>query len=485
VGDEAVREYLKFYIDGAWVDPVELKPLAVENPATEEVCGTIAVGSAADVDRAVMAARKAFPSWSRTTREERLAVLERIVVEYQKRAGDLAAAVTEEMGAPKALAERAQVGAGIGHVQTAIEVLKTFAFEEDRGTTRLVKEPIGVCALITPWNWPLNQITCKVAPALATGCTMVLKPSEIAPFSGQIFAEILDAAGVPPGVFNLVHGDGVSVGVPLTTHPEVDMVSFTGSTRAGVLIAQNAAATVKRVAQELGGKSPNIILDDAALPAAVKRGASGIVGNSGQTCSALTRMIVPKGRMDEVIVIARDAVANVTVGDPNSGAQMGPVASKVQWEKIQGLIQAGIDADATVVTGGVGRPQGLNKGYYVRPTIFANATNDMRIAREEIFGPVLTIIGYDTVEEAIEIGNDTEYGLAAAVQSADPVKAREVASKLRAGRVSINEGGGDRNTPFGGYKMSGNGREWGEFGFVEYLETKAILGFQPKQVAAE
>ncbi len=478
-----MREYLKFYIDGAWVDPVALKTLPVENPATEEVCGTIAVGSGADVDKAVAAARKAFPSWSRTSREERLAVLGRIVEEYGKRAADLALAVTEEMGAPTALAERAQVGAGLGHLTTAMDVLKTFVFEEDRGTTRIVKEPIGVCALITPWNWPLNQITCKVAPAIATGCTMVLKPSEIAPFSGQIFAEIMDAAGVPPGVFNLIHGDGISVGVPLTSHPEVDMVSFTGSTRAGIEIARNAAPTVKRVAQELGGKSPNIILDDTGLPGAVKRGAGAIIGNSGQTCSALTRMIVPKTRMDEVITIARDAVANVTVGDPNSGVQMGPVASGVQWEKIQGLIQAGIDEGAMLVTGGPGRPQGLNKGYYVRPTIFANAGNDMRISREEIFGPVLTIIGYDTVEQAIEIGNDTEYGLAAAVQSADPAKAREVASKIRAGRVSINEGGGDRNTPFGGYKMSGNGREWGEFGFVEYLETKAILGYQPKAAA--
>jgi aldehyde dehydrogenase (NAD+) len=478
-----MREYLRFYIDGAWVDPVELKTLSVENPATEEVCGMIAVGSGADVDKAVAAARRAFPAWSRTTREQRIAVLERIVVEYQKRAADLAAAVTEEMGAPAALAERAQVGAGLGHISTAIDILKTFVFEEDRGSTRIVREPIGVCALITPWNWPLNQIACKVAPALATGCTMVLKPSEIAPFSGQIFAEILDAAGVPAGVFNLVHGDGVSVGVPLSTHPQVDMVSFTGSTRAGIEIARNAAPTVKRIAQELGGKSPNIILDDEALPAAVKRGAGAIVGNSGQTCSALTRMIVPSHRMDEAIVVARDAVAKVTVGAPDSGAQMGPVASRAQWDKIQGLIQAGIDEKATLVTGGPGRPAGLNKGYYVQPTIFANVTNDMRIAREEIFGPVLSIIGYDTVEQAIEIGNDTEYGLAAAVQSADPQKARAVAARLRAGRVSINEGGGDRNTPFGGYKMSGNGREWGEFGFAEYLETKAILGFQPAQAA--
>src|SRR5580692_9820024 len=468
-----MREYLKFYINGEWVDPVTPKTLDVINPATEGVAGHISMGSAADVDKAAKAARKAFASWSQTTREERMEVLGRILTEYQKRYGDIAAAITEEMGAPASLSQNAQAAIGVGHLSTAINVLKDYKFEEDRGPTRIVKEPIGVCGFITPWNWPINQIVCKVAPAIATGCTMVLKPSEIAPFSGYLFAEVMDAAGVPAGVFNLVHGDGQGVGVALSVHPEVDMVSFTGSTRAGIEIARNAAPTVKRVAQELGGKSPNIVLDDEGLPAAVKRGAAGIIGNSGQTCSALTRMIVPKRRMDEVIVIARDAVAKVTVGDPGSGAQMGPVASGAQWDKIQNLIQAGIDEKATLVTGGPGRPAGLNKGYYVQPTIFANVTNDMRIAKEEIFGPVLSIIGYDSVEQAIEIGNDTEYGLAAAVQSDDPQKAREVASRLRAGRVSINDGGGDRNTPFGGYKMSGNGREWGEFGFAEYLETKA------------
>jgi aldehyde dehydrogenase (NAD+) len=478
-----MREYLKFYIDGAWVDPVALKTLDVENPATEETCGRIALGDAADVDRAVAAAKRAFPAWSRTTREERIALMERIIAEYEKRSADLAAAVTEEMGAPNALAQRAQVPAGIGHFSTAIEVLKTFAFEEERGSTMIVKEPIGVCALITPWNWPLNQIVCKVAPALATGCTMVLKPSEIAPFSGQIFAEIMDKAGVPAGVFNLVHGDGPGVGVALSKHPDVDMVSFTGSTRAGVEIARNAAPTVKRVAQELGGKSPNILIDDAGFGDAVRKGAAGITGNSGQTCSIRSRMLVPMTRMDEAIEIARDAIGKVTVGAPDSGAQMGPVASGTQWDKIQKLIKAGMDEGATLVAGGLGKPDGLNNGHYVRPTVFANVTNDMTIAREEIFGPVLSILGYESVDQAVEIANDTDYGLAASVEAQDAGVAREIAGRLRAGQVSINGGAGGRGSPFGGYKMSGNGREWGEFGFLEYLETKAILGYRPAAAA--
>ncbi|MDP3852560.1 aldehyde dehydrogenase family protein, partial [Phenylobacterium sp.] len=475
-----MREYLKFYIDGKWVEPVELKTLDVINPATEEVCGKIALGAAADVDAAVMAARKAFPAWSQTTREERLDVLGRILAEYQKRFGDLATAVTEEMGAPASLAQRAQVPIGMGHLATAVEVLKTFKFEEDRGPTMLVKEAIGVCGFITPWNWPLNQIVCKVAPAIATGCTMVLKPSEVAPFSGQIFAEIMHAAGVPAGVFNLVHGDGLGVGVPLSSHPEVDMVSFTGSTRAGIEVAKNAAPTVKRVAQELGGKSPNIILDDDVLSKGVARGVATMMTNSGQSCNAPTRMLVPKGRMDEAITAAREAASTVTVGDPNGNSQLGPVVSEVQFNKIQKLIQAGIDEGATLVSGGVGRPDGLDKGDYVKPTVFANVTNEMTIAKEEIFGPVLSILGYDTLEQAIEVGNDTEYGLAAYVQAEDLSKARDVAKKLRAGQVSINGGGGDMMAPFGGYKMSGNGREWGDFGFHEFLETKAILGYAPK-----
>jgi aldehyde dehydrogenase (NAD+) len=477
-----MREYLKFYIDGQWVDPVETKTLDVENPATEQVVGKIALGSAADVDKAVKAARKAFPAWSQTSREERLEVLGRILAEYQKRFGDLVTAVTEEMGAPASLAQRAQVPAGMGHLATAIEVLKNYKFEEDRGQTMIVREPIGVCSFITPWNWPLNQIACKVAPAIATGCTMVLKPSEVAPFTGQIFAEIMHAAGVPAGVFNLVHGDGPGVGVALSSHPEVDMVSFTGSTRAGIEVAKNAAPTVKRVHQELGGKSPNIVLDDDVLSKSVARGVQHMMTNSGQSCNAPTRMLVPTKRMNEAITAAKETAEQITVGDPNGNAMLGPVVSKVQWDKIQGLIKKGIEEGATLVTGGPDRPEGLEKGYFVKPTVFANVTNDMTIAKEEIFGPVLSILGYETLEEAIEVGNDTEYGLAAYVNGADIQQARKVASQLRAGQVSIN-GGSDMTAPFGGYKMSGNGREWGDYAFHEFLETKAVLGYAPKQAA--
>jgi aldehyde dehydrogenase (NAD+) len=474
-----MREHLKFYIDGEWVDPVELKTLDVENPATEAVVGKIALGSAADVDKAVMAARRAFPAWSQTSREERLEVLGRILQEYQKRFGDLATAVTEEMGAPASLAQRAQVPAGMGHLATAANILKDFKFEEDRGETMIVKEPIGVCSFITPWNWPLNQIACKVAPAIATGCTMVLKPSEVAPFSGQIFAEIMHAAGVPKGVFNLVHGDGPGVGVALSEHPEVDMVSFTGSTRAGIEVAKNAAPGVKRVHQELGGKSPNIVLDDDAFAKGVGRGVAHVMNNSGQSCNAPTRMLVPAKRMDEAIAVAKAAAEQITVGDPNGNFNLGPVVSKTQWDKIQGLIKKGVDEGATLVTGGAGRPDGLEKGHFVKPTVFANVNNDMTIAREEIFGPVLAIMPYSNLDEAIEIGNDTEYGLAGYVQSADIAKARDVARKIRAGQVSIN-GASDMTAPFGGYKKSGNGREWGDFAFHEFLETKAIMGYAPK-----
>ena len=474
-----MREYLKFYIDGEWVDPVELKTLDVENPATEETVGKIALGSAADVDKAVMAARRAFESWSKTSREERLEVLGRILAEYQKRFGDLATAVTEEMGAPASLAQRAQVPAGMGHLATAANILKDFQFEQERGETLIVKEAVGVCSFITPWNWPLNQIACKVAPAIATGCTMVLKPSEVAPFSGHIFAEIMHAAGVPKGVFNLVHGDGPGVGVALSSHPEVDMVSFTGSTRAGIEVAKNAAPGVKRVHQELGGKSPNIVLDDDAFAKGVGRGVMHVMNNSGQSCNAPTRMLVPAGRMDEAIAVAKATAEQITVGDPNGNHTLGPVVSKLQWDKIQGLIQKGIDEGATLVTGGTGRPDGLEKGHFVKPTVFGNVTNDMTIAREEIFGPVLAIMPYASLDEAIKVGNDTEYGLAGYVQSADLAKARDVARQIRAGQVSIN-GASDMTAPFGGYKKSGNGREWGDFAFHEFLETKAIMGYAPK-----
>ena len=477
-----MREYLKFYIDGQWVEPSEKKTLDVINPATEQVCGKIALGTAADVDKAVKAAKKAFPAWSQTSREERIEVLQRILAEYQKRFGDLANAVTEEMGAPASLAQRAQVPAGKGHLATAAQILKDFKFEEDRGNTLIVKEPIGVCGFITPWNWPLNQIACKVAPAIATGCTMVLKPSEVAPFSGHIFAEIMQAAGVPAGVFNLVHGDGPGVGVALSSHPDIDMVSFTGSTRAGIEVAKNAAPGVKRVAQELGGKSPNIVLDDSVFAKSVARGVQHMMTNSGQSCNAPTRMLVPSKRMAEAMAVAKEAADQVTVGDPNGNAMLGPVVSEVQFNKIQGLIKKGVEEGATLVTGGPGRPEGLDKGYYVKPTVFGNVTNDMTIAREEIFGPVLSILGYESIDQAIEIGNDTEYGLAGYVNGADLDQARKIARRIRAGQVSIN-GGSDMTAPFGGYKKSGNGREWGDFAFHEFLETKAILGYAPKEAA--
>ena len=478
-----MREYMKFYIDGKWVDPITPKSLDVINPATEAVCGHISAGTAADVDVAVKAARKAFETFSKTSREDRIDLLQRVLAEYQKRFGDIANAITEEMGAPANLAQRAQAPIGMAHLSTAIEVLKSYKFEEDRGPTRIVKEPIGVCGLITPWNWPINQIACKVAPALATGCTMVLKPSEEAPFSAYLWAEVMDAAGVPPGVFNLVNGTGAEVGAAISAHPGIDMVSFTGSTRAGIEVAKAAATTVKRVAQELGGKSPNIILEDADMKSAVTGGVRSVMNNSGQSCNAPTRMLVPAKKMGEAIAIAKEAAEATTVGDPNGNAMLGPVVNKTQFDKIQKLIQAGIDEGATLVAGGVGRPDGLEKGYFVKPTVFANVTNDMTIAKEEIFGPVVSILGYDTVDQAIKVGNDTEYGLAAYISGTDMAKVREVASQLRAGQVSLNGGGGDMTAPFGGYKMSGNGREWGDHGFTEYLEIKAVLGYTPKQAA--
>lgn len=473
-----MREYLKFYIDGHWVDPAEgLKTLDIENPANEEITGRIALGSAADVDRACKAASRAFGAWSSTSPEERVKVLHRILTEYQKRFGDLAKAITEEMGAPITLSQNAQVPVGMAHLMSAIETLRNFKFREERDKTLIVKEPIGVCGLITPWNWPMNQLICKVAPAIATGCTMVLKPSEVSPFSAHIFAEIMHAAGVPAGVFNLINGDGPTVGAAISSHPDISMVSFTGSTRAGIEVAKAAAPTVKRVAQELGGKSANIILDDEAFAAAVTRGVTAMMMNSGQSCNAPSRMLVPQVRMEEAISVARKVTSAITVGDPTANNQLGPVVNKTQFEQIQRLILAGIDEGATLVAGGMGRPDGLDKGYFVKPTVFANVTNDMTIAREEIFGPVLSILGYATVDEAIDIANDTPYGLSGFVQSVDVEKARNIASRLRAGQITINGANPDFAAPFGGYKMSGNGREWGEFGFHEFLETKSILGY--------
>ena len=471
-----MREYLKFYIDGQWVDPAELRLLDVDNPAIEQVTGKIALGSSADVDTAVKAARKAFIGWSQTSREDRIGVLESLLAEYSKRVDDLAEAVNEEMGAPPALAAGPQVQLGLGHLMTAIDVLKNYSFDEQHGATMLVKEPIGVCGLITPWNWPLNQIACKVFPALAAGCTMVLKPSEVAPYSGQIFTEVIHAAGLPAGVYNMVFGDGPGVGVALSSHPGIDMVSFTGSTRAGIEVARNAAPSVKRVAQELGGKSPNIVLDDDAFTQSVASGVVVMMMNSGQSCNAPSRMLVPRARMDEAIAVAGATAVGVTVGDLSDPAAIGPVASRVQFDKVQNLIQKGIDEGATLVAGGTGRPDGLDTGYYVRPTVFANVDNDMTIAREEIFGPVLCILPYDDLDQAVQIGNDTEYGLYGYVSGADLDQARAVARRIRAGAITINHAF-DIAAPFGGYKQSGNGREWGKEGFDEFLETKAILGY--------
>lgn len=478
-----MREQLNFYINGEWVAPAEgVRPLDVINPATEEVMGRIALGSAADVDRAVRAAAAAFPAFARTTRAERLELLQAILAEYQKRYAEIAAVITEEMGAPAWLAMQAQAALGAGHLQTAIAVLKDYRFEEERGTTLILKEPVGVCGFITPWNWPINQIACKVAPALATGCTMVLKPSEIAPFNAILWTEVLHAAGVPRGVFNLVNGDGPTVGVALSSHPLVDMVSFTGSTRAGIEVARNAAPTVKRVHQELGGKSPNIVLPSADLAKAVGGGVQSVMMNSGQSCNAPTRMFVPRARMAEASAIAKAAAEGMTVGDPNGNSMLGPVVSKAQYEKIQGLIEKGIAEGATLVTGGPGRPEGLDRGYYVKPTVFADVTNDMTIAREEIFGPVLAMLPYDSVEQAVAEGNDTPYGLAAYVQGA-PDEARDVARQLRAGQVTLNGASFDLMAPFGGYKQSGNGREWGDHAFAEFLETKAVIGWRQAEAA--
>jgi aldehyde dehydrogenase (NAD+) len=479
-----MRDYLKFYIGGEWVDPVTAgKTLDVINPATEAVAGRISLGSSADVDRAAKAAKAAFQSFSRTSRAERLELLGACLAEYQKRMGDMAAAITEEMGAPAWLSQSAQAALGAAHLNTAIEVLKTYTFFEPRGSTAIVKEPIGVCGFITPWNWPVNQIACKVAPALATGCTMVLKPSEIAPFSAQVWTEIMHAAGVPAGVYNLVNGDGPTVGAAISSHPDIDMVSFTGSTRAGIEVARNAAPTVKRVAQELGGKSPNILVDDAGFAEAVKRGVSGVMANSGQSCNAPTRMFVPAPRMVEAKAVAKATAEGWAPGDPAGNAKMGPVVSEAQWNKIQALIQKGIDEGAELVTGGTGRPEGLDKGYYVKPTVFANVTNDMTIAREEIFGPVVAMLGYDSLDQAIEAGNDTVYGLAAYVQATDIEQARDIGSRLRAGQVIINGAAPDFMAPFGGYKQSGNGREWGDHAFAEFLETKAMVGYGGAQAA--
>lgn len=473
-----MTNHLKFYINGLWVDPIKPATLAVINPATEKAYTHISVGSAADVDLAVAAAKSAFPAFAATKVADRLHLLKRILEVYNERAEDIALAVSDEMGAPMSWARDAQTWAGRVHLEATIASLENYSFESQRGNTRIVKEAIGVAALITPWNWPLNQIVCKVAPAIAAGCTVVLKPSEIAPISGIIFSEIMHTAGVPAGVYNMVNGDGPSVGQIMAGHKDVDMVSFTGSTRAGIIVAKTAADTVKRVAQELGGKSPNIILADADLESAVRKGVEACFGNSGQSCDAPTRMLVPRDRHDAALAIAKIAAEALKVGNPQSDdTVLGPVVSEVQFNKIQGLIGAGIQEGATLVTGGLGRPEGLGCGYYVRPTVFGDVTPQMTIAREEIFGPVLAIMPYDSEEQAIEIANDTVYGLAAYVQSKDLAHARAVARQLRAGQVNINYPDWDTFAPFGGYKQSGNGREYADWGIHDFLEVKGIVGY--------
>ncbi len=473
-----MTDFTKFYINGEWVAPVEPRVFAVINPATEEKVAEISLGSARDVERAVAAAKAAFPGFARTSKEERLALLQRIVDAYKARADELAQTITKEMGAPAWLASRAQAAVGMAHLMQMLAVLKEFSFERVLGKTLIAREPVGVCGLITPWNWPMNQIACKVVPALAAGCTMVLKPSEYTPLDAILFAEILHSAGVPKGVFNLVNGDGPTVGQALASHPDIDMVSFTGSTRGGIAVAKAAADTVKRVHQELGGKSANIVLPDADLQKAVAGGVQACFLNSGQSCDAPTRMFVHRPQHDQAAAIAKAAAEATKAGDPNTkGTSIGPVVNEAQFRKIQKLIETGIAEGATLVTGGPGRPDGINRGYYVRPTVFANVKPEMTIAREEIFGPVLSILPYDSEEQAIRLANDTAYGLSGYVQSGDLEHARRVAAQLRTGQVRLNGAGPDFAAPFGGYKQSGNGREWGEFGLHEFLETKAIIGY--------
>jgi aldehyde dehydrogenase (NAD+) len=481
-----MQDCRQFYIDGKWVDPTEIHDLTVINPANEEPIATISLGIAADADRAVAAAKRAFDSYSESSLDQRLELLHRIVNVYQSKMIEMADTISREMGAPCSLSRKAQAPAGLAHLLEMVKVLEHFEFEKLKGSTLMRKEPIGVCGLITPWNWPMNQIVCKVAPALAAGCTVVLKPSEIAPLSAYLFAQIMHEAAVPPGVFNLVNGDGLTVGAALSSHPDVAMVSFTGSTRAGIAVAMAAAPTVKRVTQELGGKSANIILDDGdddnSFESAVAHGVQECFRNTGQSCNAPTRMLVPRSRMAEAVLAAKRAAGAIKVGDPFTegtgvGTNIGPLASQSQFDKVQRLIDQGIKEGATLVTGGIGRPDGLTKGYFVKPTVFADVRNDMTIAREEIFGPVLCIIPYENEEDAVRIANDTPYGLSGFVTSRDKERAGRIAKRIRSGNVHINGARVDFGGCFGGYKQSGNGREWGEAGLEEFLELKAIFGY--------
>ena len=473
-----MKDCRQFYIDGEWVNPAQNHDFDVINPATEDRVATISLGDAADVNKAVAAAKRAFGSYSETSVEMRLALLRRIVEIYQSKMDEMAATISMEMGAPITLARKAQAPAGLAHFLEIVKVLEHYQFEEAKGSMLMRQEPVGVCGLITPWNWPMNQIACKVAPALAAGCTMVLKPSEIAPLSAYLFAQILHEAGVPAGVFNLVNGDGPTVGSAISSHPDVAMVSFTGSTRAGISVAVNAATTVKRVTQELGGKSANIILEDTDLARAVAQGADACFRNSGQSCDAPTRMLVPRKSMNAAAEAAQKAAEATIVGDPSAAeTALGPLSSKAQFEKVQRMIQEGIKEGAKVVAGGVGRPDGLTKGYFVKPTVFSDVRNDMTIAREEIFGPVLSIIPYEDEDDAVRIANDTPYGLSGYVTSDDLERARRVAKRIRAGNVHINGARLDFGGCFGGYKQSGNGREWSVAGLEEFLELKAVFGY--------
>jgi aldehyde dehydrogenase (NAD+) len=475
-----MKDCRQFYIDGKWVSPTKAHDFNVVNPANEQPIATISLGTAADVDKAVAAARKAFESFSEASVDARLALLQRIIEVYQAKSEEMAETISQEMGAPLSLSKAAQAPAGLGHFLEIVKVLKQFKFEELHGSTLMRKEPIGVCGLITPWNWPMNQIVSKVGPALAAGCTMVLKPSELAPLSAYLFAQILHEAGVPAGVFNMVNGDGPTVGAAISSHPGVDMVSFTGSTRAGIAVASAAAPTVKRVTQELGGKSANIILEDADLEKAVKEGVQSCFRNTGQSCNAPTRMLVPRSKLAEVVTVAKRVAEATKVGDPfGEGISVGPLASQAQFDKVQSLIKKGMSEGATLVTGGPGRPEGVSKGYFARPTVFSDVRNDMVIASEEIFGPVLAIIPYENEDDAVRIANDTPYGLSGFVNSGDIEHARRVAKRIRSGNVHINGARIDFGGCFGGYKQSGNGREWGEAGLQEFLELKAVFGYSP------
>ena len=464
----------QFYINGQWIAPETPKELIVENPSTEEKIGVISLGSDIDVDKAVVAARNAFSLFSLSSKEERIALLEKLLSAYMNRYDEMAQAISQEMGAPIDFATSDQADCGRGHIQTALDALKDYEFEHHSANATISHEPIGVCGFITPWNWPINQIVCKVAPALATGCTIVLKPSEIAPLSAHVFAKIIDDAGYPPGVFNLVNGDGLGVGSAISSHPDIDMVSFTGSTRAGSLIAKSAADTVKRVALELGGKSPNIIFDDVDLEAVVTKGVIGCMENTGQSCNAPTRMLVQESIYNDAVSIATRIANGIKVGPADkSGNHIGPLVSQAHYNKVQGMIKEAIESGATLAAGGLGKPKGLETGFFTKPTIFSNVCNKMNIAQEEVFGPVLVIIPFKDEQEAITLANDSPYGLAAYINTTDDIKASRVAKQIRAGMVRINWASHYYTSPFGGYKQSGNGREWGKYGFDDYLEIKA------------